>query len=272
VLPVVDMPGMPPHGPATPVAAGVVSIPGKAFAPRDLVVLIGQRVTWRNEDTSTHDVVSRSGGFASGFLSPGASYAFTPSVGGEFPYVCSIHPQMQGRLRVYGLPLEAVPARAAGRPTVLRGVAPSVGAEVVLSRLSGGDWVRVTSAPAGDAGQFSFAVRPAVPTTYRAEVGDRSSAGVAVRVVPRVTLRSRRGTPRRLLGSVAPANPGARVVLERYVRERFTWVAVRHGRLDRGSRVTFVVRPATRQRLRLRVVASRGYADGRSAAVVVRPD
>jgi hypothetical protein len=117
VLPVVDMPGMPPARPGHAGRGGRRLDPGKAFAPRDLVVLIGQRVTWRNEDTSTHDVVSRSGGFESGFLSPGASYAFTPSVGGEFPYVCSIHPQMQGRLRVYGLPLEAVPARApAGRP------------------------------------------------------------------------------------------------------------------------------------------------------------
>ena len=272
MLLVADVPGMPPHSPAAPAATNVISMPGKAFAPRDLAVLIGQPVTWRNDDTSTHDILSRSGGIESGFLSPGASYVFTPSVGGVFPYICTIHPQMQGRLRVYGLALEAAAApRVPGRPTVLSGVAPAAGDEVVLTRLEAGVWVPDARIRAGGGGRFTFAVLPATPSTYRAEVGDRVSDGVAVRVVPRVTLRVRRGAKVVLEATATPSRAGARVRLERYVRERFTWVPVRAGRLDERSRVTFAVRTTVRQRLRVRVLASRGYADGRSAPVVARP-
>ena len=71
-----------------------------AFVPNPATLSAGGVVTWMNTDTTTHDMVSDTGLWDSGRMAPGASYQFTLSSKGSFPYHCSIHPGMTGTIIV----------------------------------------------------------------------------------------------------------------------------------------------------------------------------
>jgi plastocyanin len=71
-----------------------VTISGFAFAPASIMVTLGDSVTWTNNDSVTHTVTADDNSFSSGDLAPGATYSFTFTKAGTFPYHCSIHPNM----------------------------------------------------------------------------------------------------------------------------------------------------------------------------------
>lgn len=77
-----------------------VSIIDFAFNPATLTVPVGARVTWTNNGQAPHTASSTADAFDSGRLAPGASFSFTFSTAGSFPYICNIHPQMRGTITV----------------------------------------------------------------------------------------------------------------------------------------------------------------------------
>lgn len=77
-----------------------VTIEKMAFDPPVLEVARGDRVEWHNADLVPHTVTNASKKFDSGSIAPGATWAHTPAVAGEYSYVCSFHPTMRGVLRV----------------------------------------------------------------------------------------------------------------------------------------------------------------------------
>ena len=77
-----------------------VAIKNFAFDPATLNVQTGTKVTWINQDSNTHRVVSNNGAFESGDLTNGQSYSFTFNQAGNYPYYCSIHPSMKGTIVV----------------------------------------------------------------------------------------------------------------------------------------------------------------------------
>ena len=96
------------------IVPGASTLADKAFSPNPVNVKIGDTVTWVNEDSVFHTVVSgnpSSGGetgkvFDSGLSGPTAlttkgktfSHKFTEK--GEFPYFCQLHPTMIGKVIV----------------------------------------------------------------------------------------------------------------------------------------------------------------------------
>jgi plastocyanin len=86
--------------PAPSGSANAIEIKGFAFNPKDATVKVGQKITWTNEDTTTHDVVADDGTFKSSNLGQGDTFEFTPKKAGTFSYICSIHPQMKATLTV----------------------------------------------------------------------------------------------------------------------------------------------------------------------------
>lgn len=79
--------------------ATTVDIRNFAFAPRNVTVAVGTRVTWTNRDDEPHRIAS--GQFApSHALDTGDSYAVTFSKPGTYAYFCSIHPMMVGTITV----------------------------------------------------------------------------------------------------------------------------------------------------------------------------
>jgi plastocyanin len=83
--------------------------PPNQFVGGDITMAQGERVTFTNVDTTTHDVTSKASGpdgkplFASAKIGPGQS---APVAGtdylttGSYDYICSIHPFMTGTITV----------------------------------------------------------------------------------------------------------------------------------------------------------------------------
>lgn len=71
-----------------------------AFQPATINAKAGQKVTWTNDDSTTHTVTADNGSFDSGDLSPGKSFSSTLAKSGTIKYHCSIHPFMHGTVSV----------------------------------------------------------------------------------------------------------------------------------------------------------------------------
>jgi plastocyanin len=74
-----------------------------AFAPKDVTVKVGQKITWTNDDSTDHNVTADSGAdFKSKDFGNGATFSFTADKAGTIKYECTIHPGMTGTLTVTG--------------------------------------------------------------------------------------------------------------------------------------------------------------------------
>lgn len=82
--------------------AASVKIMGFAFTPSSLSVHTGARVTFTNQDATTHTVTADGGLFNSGNVPSGQSYTFTFVGSGSFAYHCQIHSSMTGTITVTG--------------------------------------------------------------------------------------------------------------------------------------------------------------------------
>ena len=91
-----------------------VSIQGFAFSPGTVTISEGDTVTWTNGDQTDHTATGQA--FDTERLDPGQTASITFSTAGTFPYVCAIHPQMQGTV--------VVEAAAAPAPTDAPTAAP----------------------------------------------------------------------------------------------------------------------------------------------------
>jgi plastocyanin len=81
-------------------AANQIVMDGTTFAPNDVTVKVGDTVTWINKDPFPHDVYSSAGDFRSGALDPDRQWQLRATRPGRFPYVCTLHPGMNGTLIV----------------------------------------------------------------------------------------------------------------------------------------------------------------------------
>jgi plastocyanin len=77
-----------------------VKIDNFTFGPGTLTVAVGTTVTWTNKDDIPHTVVSTDGAFKSKVLDTDEKFSFTFSKPGSYPYFCSIHPKMTGKVVV----------------------------------------------------------------------------------------------------------------------------------------------------------------------------
>jgi plastocyanin len=77
-----------------------VQIDNFAFTPAALTVTAGTTVTWKNEDDSPHRIGDKNGTFKSAALDTDDSFSHTFAVPGEYPYICTIHPYMVGKIIV----------------------------------------------------------------------------------------------------------------------------------------------------------------------------
>lgn len=81
-------------------AAASVKIDNFSFGPDAVTVPVGTTVTWTNRDDIPHTVVSSDGVFKSKALDTDDQFSYTFTKPGTYPYFCSIHPKMTGRIIV----------------------------------------------------------------------------------------------------------------------------------------------------------------------------
>jgi plastocyanin len=79
-----------------------VKIDNFSFGPGTLTVAVGTTVTWTNRDDIPHTIVSTDDpkAFKSKVLDTDEKFSFTFSNAGTYPYFCSIHPKMTGKVIV----------------------------------------------------------------------------------------------------------------------------------------------------------------------------
>ena len=77
-----------------------VSIEDFEFNPATSEVTAGTTLTWTNNGEVDHTATADDGTFDSGVIEPGGTYSFTFDEEGEFPYICEIHPNMQGTVTI----------------------------------------------------------------------------------------------------------------------------------------------------------------------------
>jgi plastocyanin len=80
--------------------AHTITIEAVAFSPQELTVKAGDSIVWVNKDPFPHTVTSRASGFDSALMQPDQSWKLTTSAPGEMSYVCTLHPNMNGKIRV----------------------------------------------------------------------------------------------------------------------------------------------------------------------------
>ena len=77
-----------------------VRIDNFSFGPTEVTVPAGTTITWTNHDDIPHTVVSTDKVFKSKVLDTDEKFSFTFSTPGTYPYFCSIHPKMTGKVVV----------------------------------------------------------------------------------------------------------------------------------------------------------------------------
>jgi len=85
---------------AAAASPATVEIDNFAFAPATLTVSAGTTVTWKNEDDSPHRIGDQYGTFKSAALDTDETFSHTFATPGEYPYICTMHPYMVGKIIV----------------------------------------------------------------------------------------------------------------------------------------------------------------------------
>jgi plastocyanin len=83
-------------------ATQVIHQQGRAFSSESITVRKGEAVTFLNDDTVPHNIMSASKGneFNLGSLPPGSSTDVTFKDDGDVQVICAIHPRMKMTVKV----------------------------------------------------------------------------------------------------------------------------------------------------------------------------
>jgi plastocyanin len=240
----------------------MVSILFGGYAPTRIDVLAGDTVHWSNDSVRAHTVSADDGAWASARLPGTATFSHRFDTPGTVAYYCTLHPFMRGEIDVHRVLLTApTEPGAPGRPYTLRGrAALPAGESVTLEADSGAGFQQAGTATVASDATFMTDVRPTATTTYRAVAGGETSQAVQLLVLDRKLTASAGGRGRRVTvdARVAPASPGAPVVLQLRLPQHFGWWPVARATLDHHSRARFALKLAHRYPARVLLTLSDG--------------
>lgn len=235
-----------------------VGIQSAAFGPQDVPILAGDTVSWQNQSLLTHTVTSRNGLFGSPHLGLSGNYSRAFPSAGTFAYYCQIHPFMSGEVDVYDVLLKGPPQPLTrGDQVPLDGRAAPGVSTVEIQADTGSGFANVATTAVDGSGTFHASLPASVTAHYRAVAGSSVSPSVQVVVVDRTmqvhaARLARRHRQRHRFDlvrvRVTPPDPGAFVVLQLDLRERFGWWPSQRHKLDASSITTFRVRAGQRAR------------------------
>ena len=80
-------------------APRTVVIDGTRYEPAAITVAKGESVTFVNKDPFPHTVTA-AGKFDSREIAANGKWTYRATAAGEFPFICTLHPNMKGTLTV----------------------------------------------------------------------------------------------------------------------------------------------------------------------------
>jgi plastocyanin len=276
---------------AAPAAAltHAVAITRAGFVPKQLTVAEGDSVTWTNSDTDNHQVVSQDAPFTSPVLKPTETFSYTFAKAGKFTVTDALSRKERMNVTVTAAAASVSLAIAPrlvtfGGAVTLTGTLSNqrAGEQVTIEAQPCGEtsFQRVTTATTTSGGAFTVATKPLKNATYQVRYKNATSAQVAVRIRPRLTLG--KVAPRRFTVRVraSASFAGKAVAVQRFSTVTRRWVLVRYATL-RGSSAgidptiesavtfTLTVRARTKVRVAMGAVSAGScYAPGVSNAVL----
>jgi plastocyanin len=266
--------------PSALAATANVALTRSGFVPATARIVAGDTVTWTNNDTVNRSVVSNSGLFSSGILTPGESFSHTFAQRGTYGYRDGTRTRVRGTV-VVRLPAGSVTI-AASKSTLI------FGSEVVLSgaistRMAGqpvtlvvrpfGGPVERVLLTTGTDGVWRYEAQPRIQTAYSAEYLTASSASTTVNVRPRISLR-KVGTQRFVVTVVAGRSFAGKIgYVARWSTKSRRWVQAKRFVLRQSTTASTVslatVRVRVGRKTKLRAFLSQsqvvpGYISGYS--------
>ena len=220
--------------PAT-AATRTIQITSTGFVPRTVTIATGDTVVWSNVDRVSHRVVVERT-TCNLTIAPGSTGQCTFANTGRYPYA---DPNMRGNAWRGTVTVQAAPISVtiAARPltttyaasTTLSGRVSTgqAGQNVTIQAQVCGStsFANVATVTTTTDGAWSVVVKPLKNTTYQARWRTATSANVAVRVRPRLTLRKLTGGRFMARVSAAQSFSGKVAVFQRFNGR--TWVRVR---------------------------------------------
>ena len=88
------------HPKARKAASASVTMGDLFFSPTSVSIAVGDTVTWQNTGQAPHNATADDGSFKTPTINNGESASHTFTQAGTFSYICTIHPQMKGTVRV----------------------------------------------------------------------------------------------------------------------------------------------------------------------------
>lgn len=85
---------------AKPAASKTVSIGDNYFSPQTVTIDVGDTVTWKNTGQAVHTATADNGSFDTGQIQPGQSRSETFTTAGDVPYICTLHANQSGTVKV----------------------------------------------------------------------------------------------------------------------------------------------------------------------------
>lgn len=222
-----------------------VSIRSTGFSPKVVSITAEDTVTWKNNDTHKHQIVSTRGLFASPVLAPGRSYSFTFVQAGTYDYRDALNPKLTGTVKVAGLPPALVlgvdlPQIGYGGPVTLTGQVNSkrAGEQVTLTATPFGQVSPIVLATlvTVDNGVFAYRTKPQLLTTYQAMWKSAKSLPATVAVAPVVTFGRSNGWVTRVFAGRSMA---AKTVQVQSLSASGLWVTIKRLQLDGRSAARF---------------------------------
>jgi plastocyanin len=264
-----------------------VDITQDGFTPKTVTIEFGDTVTWTNKDSGTHQVLADQLAFpTSPVLSQNQTYSYTFAKSGNFSYRDALHTNHRGTVVVRaGVSLKAAPAVISyGGSTTLSGVVSSLGAgetvNVDAKQCGATAFTRLVAVKSTANGAWSAPAKPVMNTVFRASWKNTNSAELTQSVSPLLTLRRVRAGRFTAGATAAVALTGKRLVVQRYVKSRRTWKAVKQVTLNKSkpaatpptvrSSVAFGLRVKRGTKLRVLLSAAQAagcYAAARSSAI-----
>jgi plastocyanin len=222
-----------------------VGLQAGAYNPSQLSVLTGDTVAWRNQSIKLHTVTAADGSFGSpGKIGLNGGYSFQFPSAGSFKYYCQVHPFMRGEVDVFPVLLNGPKDPVSrGAPLSLDGRAQAGTSSVEIQRDDGSGYAPVAAAAVDPSGAFKADLPATASAKYRAVGPAGASEEIQVVVIERklavhsARLSGGRGDVVRV--RAVPGDPGATVVLQIQLRERFGWWPVARRNLDKHSSATF---------------------------------